>query len=133
MGEIVNQSANKNLRRGNPAWGKKAEGNGKSGNPKGHPGKNYSITLLVKAEIDKIPANEKQGRTWRQLLALAWLTGAMRNPVLFKELLDRLEGKVVQPIGGENGQPIKAEVNITVSSENSKTLTQEILKGKGTG
>ncbi len=57
----------------------------------------------------------------------------MRNPVLFKELLDRLEGKVVQPIGGENGQPIKAEVNITVSSENSKTLTQEILKGKGTG
>ena len=29
---------------------------------------------------------------------LAWLTGALKNPFLFKEMLDRLEGKVAVPI-----------------------------------
>ena len=98
MSEILNQSANKNLRRGNPAWGKKSEGNGKSGNRNGRPIKDVSLTSLLKEQIDQVPPGEKQGRTWHQLLVLAWLTGAMKNPVLLKELLDRIEGKVSQGI-----------------------------------
>jgi len=55
----------------------------------------------------------------------------MKNPVLFKELLDRLEGKVVQPVGGAaGGEPVKVE--ITVSSEIARTLTEEITRGEGT-
>ena len=99
----------------------------------GHPGrtpKDVSLTSLLKEQIDTVPAGEKQGRTWRQLLVLAWLTGAMKNPVLLKEVLDRLEGKVTQPIGGEGGQPIKIEV--VVASDNAKKLTKAVIAGKGT-
>lgn len=83
--------------------------NGKSGNPNGRPPKDVSLTSLLKEEIDKVCPSDKQGRTWRQLLVLAWLTGAMKNPVLLKELLDRLEGKVAQPITGAGGGPIEVE------------------------
>jgi len=100
---------------------------GNNANPKGRPVKDCSITSLLKEELDKIPSGEKQGRTWRQLLVLAWLTGAMKNPVLFKELLERVEGKVLQPIGGEDGGPIKYE--ITTKDTETKQLTDRIIKG----
>ena len=87
----------KNLENGRKAWH----------NPNGRPSKNISLTSLLKEELEKIPQGEKRGRTWRQLLVLAWLTGAMKNPVLFKELLDRTEGKVMQEVGGAGGQPIR--------------------------
>ena len=131
MSKIAKQSVNNNLKRGNPAWGNKREGTGKSGNPNGRIRKDCSLTSLLKEEIEKIPPGEKYNRNWRQLLVLAWLTGAMKNPVLFKELLDRLEGKVVQPVGGAaGGEPVKVE--ITVSSEIARTLTEEIARGEGT-
>lgn len=76
----------------------------------GRPRKDCSLTSILKEEINKIPPGEKQGRSWRQLLVLAWLTGAMKNPVLLKELLDRLEGKVTQPIAGEGGGPVTIKV-----------------------
>ena len=71
---------------------------GQSGNPKGRPIKDLTLTSLLKEEITKIPAEEKEGRTWRQLLVLAWLSGSLKNPILLKELLDRLEGKVAVPV-----------------------------------
>ena len=80
---------------------------GGNANPKGRPSKDVSLTSLLKIEIEKVPPGEKQNRTWRQLLVLAWLTGAMKNPALLKELLERLEGKVTQPIGGEGGGPVR--------------------------
>lgn len=70
-------------------------------NLNGRPSKDVSLTSLVKSLIDTVPPGETKGRTWRQLLALAWLSGAMKNPVLMKELLDRLEGKVMLPVGGQ--------------------------------
>ena len=101
---------------------------GNNANPKGRPVKDCSITSLLKEELDKIPTGEKQGRTWRQLLVLAWLTGAMKNPVLFKELLERVEGKVLQPIGGQDGEPIKYE--ISVRDAETKQLTDRIISGQ---
>lgn len=85
---------------------------GNKANPDGRPLKDCSLTSLVKSLIDTVPPGEKQGRTWRQLLALAWLAGAMKNPVLMKELLDRLEGKVSQPVTGEGGGPVKVEIDV---------------------
>lgn len=71
---------------------------GESGNPKGRKPKDLTLTSLLKAELDKIPTGEKQGRTWRQLLVLSWMTGAMKHPALLAELLNRVEGRPVQPI-----------------------------------
>ncbi len=110
MVKIARQSANNNLHRGNPAWGSKESGTGKSGNPNGPPKKETCLTSLLKEQINTIPPGEKQGRTWRQLLVLAWLTGSMKNPVLLKELLDRVDGKVLQPIGGGDGQAIPVRI-----------------------
>ena len=86
---------------------------GQSGNPKGRPRKDYSITSLAKELLDQ-PADERflspsdYGKTWRQAIAKALLVGALKlNPGIMKELLDRLEGKPTQPIGGgEEGLPI---------------------------
>ena len=101
---------------------------GGTANPNGRPRKDCSITSLLKGEIDKVPLGEKKGRTWRQLLVLAWLTGAMKSAVLFKELLDRLEGKVSQPIEGvADGEPIKHVIEV-YDKETKKELT-EFLKG----
>ena len=94
--------------------------NGNKANPKGRPPKDVSLTSLLKVEIEKVPPGEKQGRTWRQLLVLAWLSGAMKNAVLMKELLDRLEGKVTQPIGGEGGGEIILRVVYDNDSNRSK-------------
>ena len=86
---------------------------GQSGNPKGRPRKDCSITSLAKELLDQ-PADERflspsdYGKTWRQAIAKALLVGALNlNPGIMKELLDRLEGKPTQPIGGgEEGLPI---------------------------
>ena len=98
---------------GNPkgSWVK-----GQSGNPKGRPRKDYSITSLAKEMLDQ-PADERflspsdYGKTWRQAIAKALLVGALNlNPGIMKELLDRLEGKPVQLIGGETGGAITLRV-----------------------
>ncbi len=87
---------------------------GQSGNKKGRPTKDFSIISIVKGMLEQ-PADERwldicdkdKKLTWRQAIAKALLVGSVRgHPVLLKELLDRLEGKVPQPISGENGQPI---------------------------
>ena len=115
--DFEKQSGYKNRRRGNPAWGCKVDGTGKSGNPnKGRPRKDCSITSLAKEMLDQ-PADERflsesdYGKTWRQAIAKALLVGALRlNPGIMKELLDRLEGKPVQLIGGETGGAITLRV-----------------------
>lgn len=97
----------KNLENGRQKWH----------NPNGRPCKDVSLTSLLKEEIEKVPLGEKQGRTWRQLLVLAWLTGAMKNPVLLKELLERVEGKVTQPV----------EASGTFEIKDTRELTDEEL------
>ena len=71
---------------------------GNKANPAGRPRKDVSLTSLLKEEIEKIPEGSTDGKTWREILVLAWLRGAQGNAVLLKELLDRLEGKVAVPV-----------------------------------
>jgi hypothetical protein len=48
-----------------------------------------------------------KGATWRQLIAKAVLYHAAKgNPQMIKELLERLEGKVTQPISGDKENPL---------------------------
>lgn len=107
---------------------------GQSGNPKGRPKKDCSLTSLLKKELEKHPeVNGVESEfTWRELLVQSWLKKSLNNPVLFKEILDRIEGKVMQPIAGEDGGPIAHSVNIHVHNDNAKKLTEDILSGKGT-
>jgi len=81
--------------------------------------KDYSITRIIKEMMDN-PAEERwldvedkdKGLTWRQAIAKRILVEAVRgNARVTGELLDRLEGKVSQPIGGDSaGQPITIKV-----------------------
>lgn len=108
---------------------------GQVANPNGRPPKDYSITSIIKSMLD-LPVDAAlpgaDGKTWRQLIARAILYGSAKgNPTMIKELLDRLEGKVTQPIGGDtDSPPIKTE--IIVVNDNAKRLTEEIINGEGT-
>jgi len=133
--DFEKQSGYKNLRRGNPAWGCKADGTGKSGNPnKGRPRKDCSITSLAKEMLDQ-PADERflspsdYGKTWRQAIAKALLVGALKlNSGIMKELLDRLEGKPVQLIGGETGGAIT--LRVVYDDRNRDRTSDNAAKGE---
>ena len=111
---------------------------GQSGNPKGRPKNVTYISEELRKFMQSVPALVgKDGKpntsTGAELIALAWFKGMMKgNPALLKEALDRLEGKVAQPveIGGNDGEPINAIIQVV--SENSKALTREIINGKRT-
>ena len=83
-----------------------------------HANKDYSITRIIKDMLDN-PAEERfldvqdKGKsiTWRQAIAKRILIEAVRgNAKVTGELLDRLEGKVSQPVEGEG----KVEVTYKV-------------------
>ena len=101
-------------------------------NPNGRPKKDYTITSVIKEMLNlpcdaAIPGADGV-KTWRQLIARAIVYGAAKgNPQMIKELLDRTDGKVLQPIGGEDGEPIKYD--ITVKDGESKKLTEQLFKG----
>ena len=126
--EIDNHENNR--QRGNPRWVK-----GQSGNLKGRPRKEVCLTSQLKELLLEIPqiADPKTGeinqRTGIELIALAWFRGLLRaNPVLLKEALERIEGKVKQPLEhtGAGGRPIKIEV----VSPKAKELTQRLIDGE---
>jgi hypothetical protein len=95
-------NSRKNLELGRGARWRK----GQSGNPSG-----YSLTSIVKGLLNDIPNviidKKRNTKTWRELIAQAWLVGAYKgNPTYFKELLERLEGKVEQPLTGKGGESL---------------------------
>lgn len=83
---------------------------GKSGNPNGRPKKVISLTSEMKEQLTEVCPYDAKGRTWLQYLVDRWLAQASENATYFRELIERLEGKVVQPIGGEAGNPIEVKV-----------------------
>ena len=83
-------------------------------NGNNHTKKDYSITRIVKEMLDD-PATERwievedkgKNLTWRQAIAKRILIEAVRgNARVTSDLLDRLEGKVTQPIGGDADNPV---------------------------
>ena len=73
---------------------------GQSGNPKGHPGNKLSITAKQR-EMLALPCPYAPGKTWLEWLADRGMALAGENATYYRELMDRLEGKVVQPIEGQ--------------------------------
>jgi len=73
---------------------------GQSGNPRGRPKGTRYITELAREKLGK-PCPHAPEKTWAEYLVDRWLGQAVENAGYFKELMDRLEGKVTQPISGE--------------------------------
>jgi len=120
-------------RRGMSPNSRKNLGKGREGN--NHAQKDYSVTRIVKELIDELAEerfldiNDKgRGLTWRQAIALRMLRDGVGGK--YSELLERLEGKVVQPIGGEGGKDLT--FNIVVSGEQTKDMVSRVLAGERT-
>lgn len=102
---------------------------GKSGNPNGRPKKELSLISIIKAELES-PAYSKDGDqirdrdgnplTWAQVLGKSIVRQAGKgNSVAMKELLDRIDGKVPQPLehSGQGGGKLTVSVVLTDDPE----------------
>lgn len=88
---------------------------GVSGNPRGRPRKQDSLTSLLREEIVKICPADKQNRTWGEIVMRATLQLAMKgNQTALKEIWERLDGKIPQTnkmqLGGADGKQVKISV-----------------------
>ena len=84
---------------------------------KGRPKKGLSITNLIREMLDQqadyiSPGAPPSDKTWRQMIARAMLIESSKGNVpMVRELLERLEGKVTQPISGSpDNEPIIIKV-----------------------
>ena len=99
---------------------------GHAGNPnaKGRPHKEFSLTNLTREMIPQVCPYDPKGRTWGEYLVDRWLALATENPSYFKELMERLEGKV-----GQLEAPlvhVGRTVNIFVIDEETKNLIARV-------
>lgn len=101
---------------------------GETHNPKGRPSNGFCITHLQRKMLSQ-PCPYAPGKTWAEHIARRGLEMATESATYYKELLDRLEGKVVQPIGGEDG-PLT--LKIFVASEHDKENLERVISGERT-
>ena len=94
---------------------------GRSGNPNGRPKKVISLTSEMKAQLTEVCPYDSQGRTWLKYLVDRWLAQSAKQAIYFKELIERLEGKTVQPVGGEDGGPVIVKVIYDDSDKRSNS------------
>jgi hypothetical protein len=74
---------------------------GRSGNPKGRPPNKSCLTALLREELDKASPDDKDGKTWAELIVLATMRLAMAgNSTALKEVWERMDGKVSGELDG---------------------------------
>lgn len=74
---------------------------GEARNPNGRPSNRLCLTHIAREKLEQVCPYDSEGRTWKEYLVERWLASSLENVTYFRELIDRLEGKVVQTIGGE--------------------------------
>ena len=80
-------------------------------------GNGYSLTSALKDKLRKSPELRDQ-------IVDSWIRGVIqREPVPFREALDRIDGKVTQLIGGDADNPLYLAVLERLRG-NSKQLTE---------
>jgi len=90
---------------------------GQSGNPNGRPPNDTCLTALLRKEIEKICLSDKQGRTWKELIVMATMKLAMEgNAAALREVWERSDGKIQQPVTGAAGEPV--EIRVVYADEN---------------
>jgi hypothetical protein len=86
---------------------------GISGNPSGRPRKPITEAYADMAE-QKYPG-DPEGRTYAQLIAEGQCKAAIKGKTeAAREIADRLEGKAVQPVVGDNTAGMSVTLNIEV-------------------
>jgi len=105
---------------------------GQSGNPGGRP-KGKSITARLRKILD---SEYTDGRTVADHIVDIVVKEILKpsgkygfNTGLLKEILDRTEGKVTIPIGGDKEKPF---YNITVESKEAMDDLKRVIAGEGT-
>lgn len=125
----LNPNSLANLRKGRPFKP------GQSGNPKGRTPKAACITSLIREMLDQ-PMTKGKPETWRQAIAKSILIGAVTgNSALVKELMERLEGRVTQPIEGgieitDARSLSEEELDRRIRAELARTSTRKEKKVK---
>jgi hypothetical protein len=103
------ESRKRSLANLKPAWPK-----GISGNPSGRPRKPITDAYADIAE-QKYPGDPK-GRTYAQLAAEGQFNAAIKGKTdAAREIADRLEGKAVQAVVGDDTASMSVTVNIEVA------------------
>ena len=107
---------------------------GSSANPKGRPPRDCCLSDAMYALLSGDPEAvikkwQKHGTlTGAQRASIAWYKKVnAADMTALKEALERVEGKVAQPIAGANGEPIA--LNIVVNSQAAKG-TLDSIAGK---
>ena len=103
----------------------------------GHAKKDYSITRILKEMADDqaperwLEVEDKgKGLTYRQAAARRiWIDVIRGNAKLTGELLDRLDGKVTQPIGGDTEHPLEVTATFRfIMPDGSAKTASELLR-----
>ena len=81
---------------------------GQSGNPKGRP---PNIKYVSEALRERLASGDLDDVTLADLLADSLIKRAKKSDFALNIILERTEGKVTQPIGGEDGKPIEVLID----------------------
>jgi len=100
-------------------------------NPKGRPRKELSLTHMLRQKLTDPCPFDPEGRRWLEYIVDRWLSQAAEQPVYFRELIERLEGKVTIPVGGSRDGEVPA-LRITVVSEHDRENLQRVVNGERT-
>ena len=90
-----------------PRWKK-----GESGNPAGRPKKEKLLEPLIRELLEsKVLDGPHKGKEWKRLVAEALVRNLIKgNAAAIKEILQRIDGPVVQEVGGPDGEPVEIHV-----------------------
>jgi hypothetical protein len=109
-----------------------------SPNPNGRPKKCPISEAYAHHVVGRLPDDIRsrlrlpKGATWADAIALGQIRSALKgNSVAAKEIADRVEGRVTQPVGGEDGGPLEMRWVVKVigsgpeaKNEEKQTLSQ---------
>jgi len=86
-----------------------------TGNANGRPKGSLSLTTLLRQELEKVSAEDKQGRTYATLLIKKLLVSKALNEgdtSAIREILDRIDGKVKEHHQVELEEKVKADIDM---------------------
>jgi hypothetical protein len=110
-----NKESGKERSRRNLEKGKRKPG--QSGNPRGRPPNESSLTVLLRQELDNICAADQKGRTWKELIVEALMRLAIKgNSTAINTVFERIEGKVKDEVD-HSGTVKVVEIPATATDE----------------